>query len=311
MERRRELRFAAVLAIAVAIVAGCSRDTPAPTEVATLQASGEPAPLVPAVTFFRPEAIASIRRFPEFGIVDGGGVDGDMQSYYFRTTDMNREFRRGFSEFVIPEFKNVFAAKVVLRETRGGTTFPLPPDLHELSFYTDVDRLVDTGDFDRATTALGTFETDVNEEQRKFEFDASSLVTRLRGAGLGIRVKLEADPNHAEMGFRGTDFSGSATPAAVRIEVTTTTIEANEHLQRWIVRMDLEPRLQARLLASLRRVGGILGDRDPGNDVSACDALTAFISEVASHEQDGLLLITDCLDLQELATNLKTAIGCP
>lgn len=310
MERRRELRVAAILAAVVATVTGCSRDTPTPTEVATLQSPGEPAPPVHAVTFIRPEAIASIRKFPELGIVDGGGVDGDAQSYYFRTTDANREFRRGFAEFAIPEFQNVFSARIVLRETRGGTAYPLPPDRHELSFYTDVDRFVDPADFDRSTTALGTFETDVNEEQKKLEFDVSTLVTRLRGAGLGVRIKLEADPLHDGMGFLGTDFSGSATPAAVRIEVTTTTIEANEHLQQVIVRMGLAPRLQAVLLASLRRVGAILGDRDPANDGSACDALTAFIATVASHEQDGLLLITQSTDIEELATNIRTAIGC-
>lgn len=312
MERRRELRIAIILAAGVSIVSGCSRDVPTSTEVATLHSSSGsgPSSSARAVTFFGPEAIASVRKLPELGIFEGGGVDGDAQSTYFRTTDANREFRRGFAEFAIPGFRDVFSARIVLRETRAGISHPLPADRHELSYYTEVDRIVDIGDFDRSTTALGTFETDANLPAGTFEFDVSRLVTRLRGAALGFRIKLEADPTYAGTGFLGSAFSGSSTPAGVRIEVTTTAIEANEFLRGRVGSMGLEPRLEATLLASLRQVAAILGDRDPSNDRSACAELTAFITEVASHEQDGLLSAPQFTDLEELAGNIKTAIGC-
>ena len=334
MERRRDLWIVsilvAVLAGSVATVAGCSRDLPTSSGAPTISATNEPAvgepspdeprprdpggstPPVHAVTFIRPEAIASIRKLPELGIFEGGGSDGggDAQSYYFRTTDTNREFRRGFIEFVIPRFNDVFSARIVLREWRAATAHPLPPDRHELSFYTEVDRVVDTGDYDRATTALAMFETDGNVHMQSFDFDASELVRRLRGAGLGLRVKLEADPDYMGMGFLGTGFSGWTTPSGAVIEVTTTTIEANAWLRSVIARLGLQPRLEAVLQASLRRVGGILGDRDPENDISACDELAAFIDEVASHHHDGLLLPSQSTDLEILATNLRNAIGC-
>lgn len=335
MKSRRVPRIAAIFAALVAVlvmtVAGCSRDLPTSADVPTVDSNaglpaGEPSleeptprgnpggptpPVAHAVTFIRPEAIASVRRLPELGVFEGGGIDGDAQSYYFRTTDVNREFRRGFAEFVIPGFKDVFSARVVLRETRAGIAHPLPPDRHELSWYSDIDRVVDTGDYDRSTTALATFETDVNVHMQSFVFDASEVVRRQRGAGLGLRVKLEADPDYMGMGFLGTGFSGSSTPGGVVIEVTTTTIEANRHLRSMIAGMGLDPRLETVLQAHLRQVGGVLGDRDRENDVSACDALTAFIAEVLSHREDGQLLVQQWTDLEILATNLRDAIGCP
>ena len=231
MKRQPGCYIAILLAPVMLSMSGCSRDVPTSSAIRTgrsaerFKASGR------AVTFVVPEAIASIRHLPEMGILEGGGGDGDAQSSYFRTTDANREFRRGFAEFVIPRFKDVFSARIVLRETRAGTSYPLPPDRHELSYYTDVDLFVNTNDFDRPTSPLGTFETDGNLPQQKFEFDVARLVTHLRGAKIGFRVKLDADPTYAGMGFLGTAFSGSSTPSGVRIEVTTTPAEANDWLQ--------------------------------------------------------------------------------
>ena len=188
----------------------------------------------------------------------------------------------------------MFSARIVLRETRAGTSYPLPPDRHELSYYTDVDLFVNTNDFDRPTSPLGTFETDGNLPQQKFEFDVARLVTHLRGAKIGFRVKLDADPTYAGMGFLGTAFSGSSTPSGVRIG-----------------RMGLAARLEASLLAPLQQVGDILRDDHPDNDRAACAKLGEFITEVKAHEQDGLLLVTQYTDLEELAQNIMTSLGCP
>lgn len=329
MERRRDLpvsaSLAVLLALVMATVVGCSRKLPTSSEV-TVQGTGEPATEeptprephrgptapVPAVTFLRPESIASIRKFPEQGLLDGGGSGGNGYAFsdYFRTTDMNREFRRGFAEFVIPGFRDVFSARIVLEEWRAGIAFPLPPDRHELSYYTDVDRVVGLDDYDRPMTVLTTFETDVNVHMQSFAFDETELVRRLRGSGLGLRIKLEADPDYMAMGFLGTGFSSYSSPPGIVIEITTTAVEANAYLRSVIQRMGLEPRIEGPLLARLRRVAAILGDHDPANDFSACDELSGFITEVRARRGELLLIPSSYVDLEPLATNLQTAIGC-
>ena len=181
-----------------------------------------------SVTVLLPAAISFIRRMPEMGIIDGGGGapgeagSGDAQSTYFRTTDANREFRRGFAEFAFPRLHGrIVKATLVLRESRAWIADPRPPDVHEVSSYTDVDFIVTAADFDRATTPLATFQTDVNEDQGTFRFDVTDLV-RAHGAGLGFRVKLAVDP--VETGFvpLGSAFSGSSTPPGFVLEVETT-----------------------------------------------------------------------------------------
>ena len=245
MDHRRDGCFAIMLAALMLPLCGCSREMPtASTGLgATAVAALKPAdPGRPVTLFLFPAASGTVRDLPELGILEIAPAFSDMQSTYFRTTVANREFRRGFAEFVIPNFKDVTSARIVLWETRGTTTFPLPPDREELSSYTDVDLAVTASDFDRPTSPLATLETDVNLPRQTFEFDASSLVAQSRGARLGFRVKLEADPAYAEMGGLGTAFG-------VRIEVTTTRAEANR-LQDLIRGMGLGPRDHS--LAALR-----------------------------------------------------------
>jgi hypothetical protein len=168
-------------------------------------------------------ATGSIRRFPELGITDGGGIDGDLQSTYFRTTATNREFRRGFAEFEIPRFPGrLLRATLVLRETRATVADPRPADAHELSSYADVDLDVTVADFDRPTTPLATFESDANLDPGTFRIDVTELVARSRAAKLGFRVKLAVDP--AETGFvpLGTAFARSSTPPGVELRLVTT-----------------------------------------------------------------------------------------
>ena len=168
-------------------------------------------------------ATGSIRRLPELGISDGGGTDGDLQSTYFRTTETNREFRRGFAEFKIPRFPGrLLQATLVLRENRASVADPRPPDLHELSTYADVDLDITVADFDRPTTPLATFETDANLENATFQFDVTDLIGRFRETKLGFRVKLAVDP--IETGFipLGTAFSRASTPPGVELDLVTT-----------------------------------------------------------------------------------------
>jgi len=313
MEHRRDCCFVIMLAALMLSLCGCSREMPTsstrldPHAAATL----EPADPVGAVTFIVPEGSGTIRNLPELGILDIAPVSFDMQSDYFRTTNANREFRRGFAEFAIPSFRDVFSARIVLRETRATSNFPLPSDRHELSLYTDVDLAVNTGDFDRPTSPLATFETDANLPQQTFAFDVSNLVAQSRGARLGFRVKLEADPAYAGMGFLGTSFARYSTPSGLRIEVTTTRAEANDRLQDLIRGMGLEPSVEAGLLAPLQRAGVLLGDANPNNDGAACGELGVFVREVERLERNLQLSSVQAFDLNELAVNIMTSLGCP
>jgi len=317
MERRRDCCIAIMLAALMLSVYGCSREMPTSSAgvdahaVLTLHPGQEYGIPAGAVTFIVPEASGTVRKLPELGIFERAPVGLDMQSSYFRTTDVNREFRRGFAEFAIPSFTHVFSARIVLRETRATITFPFPPDRHELSLYTDVDLVVNTSDFDRPTSPLATFETDANLPTQKFEFDISSLVARSRGAKLGFRIKLEADPNYAGMPFLGTAFARYSTPSGVRIEVTTTRAEANDLLQDLIRRMELPPGVEASLLVPLQQVGELLTDANPNNDRAACGQLRTFINEVEVLEQDRQLSSVHAFDLNESALNIMTSLGCP
>jgi hypothetical protein len=323
MIRLRDSCTAVALATLTLSLCGCSRDVPTSSAGVDVNADRGGTALhsaseVPgrAVAILLPEAIASVRLMPEMGILDGGGIDGDVASAYGRTTDTNREFRRGFAEFAIPEFpEGLFGARIVLREARGGIALPVPPDRHELSTYTDVDFVVSPREFDRSASLLGTFETDVNEAQQTFEFDASSLVSRLRGARLGLRVKLEVDPAHTGFRYLGTYFSGSSTPAGVVIEAITTVPAAIDHLQGMIDRMIegqvLPPGMKAFLLRHLQQAEDLLRDDNPRNDRGACGNLTAIIGEVDEVFWNGRgMAAPEASYIKESVQNIKAGLGC-
>lgn len=166
-------------------------------------------------------------------------------------------------------------------------------------------------EFDRPTSAFATFETDANLPTQTFEFDASGLVAQSRGARLGFRMKLEADPAYEGMGFLGTAFARYSTPSGLRIEVTTTRAEANDRLQNLISGMALGPGLQAGLLAPLQRAGVVLGDTNPDNDGAACRQFRIFLGQVATMELNLQLSSVQAFDLKELAQNIMTSLGCP
>ena len=70
------------------------------------------------------------------GILEQAPVGDLMASDYFRTTPLNRTFRRGFAEFAIPDdLGAVTEATLVLTEWRATITDPVPPDVHELTSY--------------------------------------------------------------------------------------------------------------------------------------------------------------------------------
>ncbi|MBF8296887.1 MAG: hypothetical protein HW389_3432 [Bacteroidetes bacterium] len=159
-----------------------------------------------ASTTILPQISGSIRFLPELGILDAAHVGTAVQSTYFKTTNVNREFRRGFIEFAIPPIQGqILEAKLILRENRGTSSTPVPPDVHELSYY-PADLIVNTDDFNRPTTFLVSFETDVNLSTETFSFDITSLITQFVGSSLGFRIKLAIDPTFNGFGGFGSGF---------------------------------------------------------------------------------------------------------
>ena len=164
-----------------------------------------------------PAATGTISYSPEFGILGAAPIGNDIQSTYRRTTAVNREFRRGFLEFSIPDFGGTLdAATLVLTESRGQTGFPMPPDRHELSYY-DADLVVDTSDYDASTSPLAEFETDVNSVQESFSFDLTALINEYKGRNLGLRIRLAVDPDYFGEGFRGTGIQSGSQGSPARI----------------------------------------------------------------------------------------------
>jgi hypothetical protein len=240
------------------------------------------------LTWFYPEASGAVRRLPEMNILERA-AGPDVYASYYRTTDLNREFKRGFAEFTVPRFTEMSSARIVLRDGGVSSAYRF-----ELSSYTDVDGVVDTSDYERPVSPLGAFEADAN-----VEFDVSSLVTLSEGSGLGFRVKLEVDPTYAEMGSLGTGF-------AVRIEVTTTPAEATEFLQTVIRTLGLPPGVEGQLLAPLRGIAAILRDGNPANDDVACGKIQEFLDEVTAKAQSRELNPPQADDLLMRGRNIMT-----
>ena len=201
--------------------------TPGPTLGRDLPASachgGGKAPVSenpPTLTILA-AATGTVRSMPEFGILERAPVGDDIQSTYFRTTAQNREFRRGFAEFLIPEIPgHVVSATLVIAEGGGWVSAPRDPDRHALSYYL-ADLSVDVADYDRPARLLGCFDTDQNLEHERFAFDVRHLVRTYQGGDLGFRIRLLVDPTYASMDSLGADFQTNHQADPVRIEIVT------------------------------------------------------------------------------------------
>jgi hypothetical protein len=172
-----------------------------------------------------PAATGTVSLLPELGLFRRAPVGDAIQSHYFRTTAVNREFRRGFLEFSIPAFSGTLeSATLVLTEQRARTTFPKPPDRHELSHY-DADLVVSTGDYDTPTSPLAEFETDANSVEQRFSFDVTALTNTYKGRNLGLRIKLAVDPDYFGEGSRGSgvQINPQGSPARIVLVRSGTT----------------------------------------------------------------------------------------
>lgn len=169
--------------------------------------------LLPAVT-------GTIVFWPELRLW-GMPVGDAIQSAYFRTTALNREFRRGFLEFSIPEFDgNLVSATLHLAKDSAWISAPTPPDKHLLECY-EADLLINTNDYHVVAEPLTEFETDANISPEFFSFDVGALVHKFQGRNLGLRIKLAADPNYFGEGFLGSGFQNNVQGSPARIVLVT------------------------------------------------------------------------------------------
>ena len=155
------------------------------------------------------QASGTVRHLPELNISENAPVARDIQSTYFKTTDLNREFRRGIFEFSVPEFLGeILEANLILEESRAIISSPVPPDTHILSYYT-ADLEVTSDDYNRSTTYFESFETDANDSQGEFIFDVTSLINEFEEANLGFRVELSIDTTFDEIKNFGSGFKAN------------------------------------------------------------------------------------------------------
>lgn len=312
MVPRRHEALGIILSTLLSFVCGCSRDIPTSTSGVGLHPPGSPTPGTVDIILV-PDASGTVRRLPEMDILDVAPVSTDMQSAYFRTTVTNREFRRGFAEFAVPDFTDGFAsARIDLRETRASISLEVPPDRHELSSYSRADLVVDPSDFDRPTSPVATFETDANLETGAFAFDVTRQVARSEGSSLGFRMKLSADPTEANTRFLGTTFGRFTTPPSVTIVVKgVSPRDAGDHLQYLIRGLHLSPDMEGSLIDPLRQAVALLRDDTPENDMEACGKIRTFLDVVAIRESDGGVSDLQAADLRQAALRLAAGLGCP
>ncbi len=165
-----------------------------------------------------PRETGTVAGSPDSGGVQKAPVGSDVQSTYFRTTPTNRTFRRGFLEFLIPDFDGTLVSATLLLGTGGGgTSNPVPPDRHELSYY-DADLVVDADDYYAPSWPVAEFETDINNtDGERFSFDLTAVVDAYKGRNLGLRIKLAVDPDYVALGSLGRGFLSSASSYPARI----------------------------------------------------------------------------------------------
>jgi len=272
-----------------------------------------------------PTDTGTIRFFPELGILNAP-VGDSIQSTYLKTTDQNRQFQRGFIEFTIPVFnEEIQQATLILTENRGTTTFPFPPDLHELSFYQS-DLVVDTSDYNRPTTLLTSFETDVNEPVQIFSFDVTSLINQFQGDNLGLRIKLAVDPTLNAFTVIGSSFGTLNNINSPRLELTFSSedqdrdgifdnqddcpdvsaivdgidrdanndgcLDTTNELLQEIRDADIQMGIKNSLIVT---VVSAFNSYDGGNNNTGNNQLQAFINEVSAHS--GKAIPTELADL--------------
>src|SRR5439155_1333953 len=86
--------------------------------------------------------------------------------------------------------------------------------------------------------------------------------------------------------------------------------QASQNLIDAIKSIQLPGSAQTSLLGPLNNIVKILSDKDPTNDISACNKLSSFINIVNNDQRKGILTIEQAAQLRQLATSIMTQLGC-
>jgi hypothetical protein len=153
-----------------------------------------------------PQLAGTALFYPELGGKNAAATS-TIQSWYAKTTPINREFRRGLMEFRLPEIQeSIVKASLSYQGDWRDVLGSSHVVTHELSYYQPADLVIDVNDADRPTTFLSFIQTDASKRQDTFSVDITDLVKQRTSNTIGFRIKLEVDPTYNEMGFLGTSF---------------------------------------------------------------------------------------------------------
>jgi len=89
-----------------------------------------------------------------------------------------------------------------------------------------------------------------------------------------------------------------------------TPAQASQNLIDTVKSLHLSGSAQTSLLGPLNNIVKILSDKDPTNDLSACDKLSSFINIVNNDQRRGILTMEQADQLRELATSIMAQLGC-
>jgi hypothetical protein len=127
-------------------------------------------------------------------------------------TSSGPAFSRGYAEFDLSQVAfEIESATLTVRETLDVGEFASPVALHELALY-EADLVVGAADLEMPATPAASFMTDDADPGRWFEVDVTAAVRAMRGRGLGVRLKLVADPA-AACEPQGAAFDGLLQPS--------------------------------------------------------------------------------------------------
>ncbi|MBX3248999.1 MAG: hypothetical protein KF901_17610 [Myxococcales bacterium] len=197
------------------LLAACTSDTPEPRPADTGTADAGPpdtgtadtgavdAAVCTRIETLEPAAAGSVAELPEQEGMRSVSVIG-VASTYFKTTDDDRELRRGIVEIVVPaDAADALGATLRFR-TSVDSVQPAPPnEAHAVLAYREADGALTIEDFDREAEEIGVVSPDADDY-------AIALLARVRasaGAPLGFRFQLAPPHDTAtEVGARAAVF---------------------------------------------------------------------------------------------------------
>jgi hypothetical protein len=111
--------------------------------------------------FLLPDLVGTIKHWPDAGI-ERSASTFSAQATYSRSTLTNREFRRGFIEFVLPELESsdVRRGTLVFADPGDAPNGDLPRNNYRVELYPDADLQLESAAYDRDVIPVGVISVD-------------------------------------------------------------------------------------------------------------------------------------------------------